>query len=207
MRGGRHARLWTAGVLSLACACGAASIGESGGEGEENLPDAAVGGIADAASLPSADAPPPDARACVEGDARATGDDGTCYMLFTSASSYPDAVASCAALGGHLVTIGDATEQALVGELSAQLVEVPDAWLGGSDATTEGAFVWETGELFYQGGPILYSNFRTGEPNDSDPGCSPVGEDCVIIESDRPDLGYSWDDRCCASQYPYLCER
>ena len=58
----------------------------------------------------------------------------------------------------------------------------------------EGVWVWLNGE------PMVYTNWRAGEPNDG----GTNGEDCMIIEGDHAGL---WDDRSCVVSYPYLCER
>ena len=64
------------------------------------------------------------------------------------------------ASGGHLVSINDAAENAflvaniLIGAFS----DVP-LWIGLSDSTSEGTFVWSNGDV------VAYENWNTGEPN------------------------------------------
>ncbi|OFW24140.1 MAG: hypothetical protein A3G21_20500 [Acidobacteria bacterium RIFCSPLOWO2_12_FULL_66_21] len=58
---------------------------------------------------------------------------------------------------GHLVTIADAVENAFVQAVGGGF----RAWIGLSDAATEGTFVWVTGQ------PLTYSNWSSSEPNNS----------------------------------------
>ena len=68
------------------------------------------------------------------------------------------AEAQAVTLGGHLVTINDAAENAW---LAASFTTVDEAWIGFTDQTTEGAFVWVSGEA------VTYTNWNGGEPNNS----------------------------------------
>lgn len=207
MRGrGRIQFLLATGVFAVATQGCDANIGEPTGS-----PRSDAAPPADAPSLPDsspADAALPDAAPCIEGDSQATDpESGACYALFQTGATWADARTACQALGGDLVSVTSQAEQDIVGPLSAESGELPDSWMGGTDSenegTAEGTWVWVTGETFYQGGAtVLYDNFREGEPNNSD------NEDCLIIEGDRADLGYSWDDRDCVEQLlPYICER
>jgi len=60
---------------------------------------------------------------------------------------------------GHLVDILDADENAFVQSLATNDLR---AWIGLTDEASEGDFVWITGE------PLSYTNWSSGEPNDSD---------------------------------------
>ena len=60
-------------------------------------------------------------------------------------------------VNGHLVTITSAEENAFVDALVPSI----RAWIGLTDAVTEGTFEWVTGE------PVIYTNFGPGEPNDN----------------------------------------
>jgi cysteine-rich repeat protein len=107
------------------------------------------------------------------------------YKLFRGLRPYSDALARCDAEGGHLVTIGDAAEQAFVAPLVTG-----DTWIGMDDRAQEGSFRWVIGE------PVGYTNFSPGEPNDFQ-----MAEDCVAMIGDG-----HWNDDACSKLYPFVCE-
>lgn len=84
---------------------------------------------------------------------------GHTYYLLTS-SSWTDAQAEAVTLGGNLVTINDAAEQAFVFNTFGAFGGVNrELWIGLNDAAAEGTFVWVSGE------PVTYTNWSPGEPN------------------------------------------
>jgi len=106
---------------------------------------------------------------------------GSTYYLL-SASNWTDAQAAAVALGGNLVTVNDAAENAFLyntwgggaGGEGAQ-----GLWIGLNDSLVEGVFAWVSGE------PVGYTNWDPGEPNN-------LGdEDYVYI---RPFSGGTWND-------------
>jgi len=111
-------------------------------------------------------------------------------MYFTGPATWTDAVSACAALGpnAYIATSTDPLENGVIAHLAA----LDDVWIGASDSATEDVWLWDTGE------PMPYTNWRSGEPNDSN------GEDCMILEGDNAGL---WDDRGCSNLYAYVCER
>jgi len=121
------------------------------------------------------------------------GTTGSCYIYFATRRDWPQARAACEAIGAHLVV---STSQGENDDFSP-LAGLLDVWVGGTDSNAEGVWLWLTGEL------MSYTNWRTGEPNNSDPN-NPNGEDCMIIEGDNGGL---WDDRSCLKTYGYICER
>jgi hypothetical protein len=184
-------------------ACSSSSLGDGPGEAdatiEEGLPDATV------ADPPDAEPPLPDALvlpACTEGAMRLLGGpDNHCYMLFTGALQYTQARDACAALvpPAHLVVSTSQEENDYFAPLVNRVP--PDHLMGGNDLTTEGTFLWITGE------PMTYVHWRTtpvAEPNDGGDGPGGVAEDCMIVEGDT---GATWDDRPCTTAFPYVCER
>lgn len=94
-------------------------------------------------------------------------------------------------LQGYLATITAADESQLVGEQATGT-----GWIGGSDAATEGTWVWvtgpETGTVFWQGGPNgstpNYAFWNTGEPNNLD------DEDYAHITDPAVGIEGSWND-------------
>ncbi len=95
---------------------------------------------------------------------------GHTYLLIDQGTPYTHAGAEAAAqrLGGHLVTINSAAEQAevygafaeagfdLAGDGAGRAIWF---WLGLNDATTEGSFAWTSGES------STYTNWFPGQPN------------------------------------------
>ena len=141
--------------------------------------------------------PPPDARACAGGDAHAVDPStGSCLFIFRAPKTRADAAAACAANAAQLATVKSAATNAVVQSLAAGA----DAFLGATDAVTEGAYLWPDGT------GLVFQNFRAGEPNN---GGNQFQEDCLVIEGAR---GGSWDDRPCAPPpagsgvYAYVCQ-
>jgi hypothetical protein len=176
-------------------------IPDSGSASDADTPsaDASVPPLADAA-VPDASPPPPPPDAppppppCVEGDARVVDTDtGHCYVAYRALVTWAVARETCQNMGGHLAVITSPAENELIQGLTAEV----DNWIGGNDIAVEGAWVWLNGE------PLIYTNWRTGEPNNSS-STDPNGEDCMIIEGAR---GGSWDDRSCLRTYGAICER
>lgn len=186
--------------LAASCLLGCASTVQGNGSEPEPEPDATTGVTPDfpdaapAVELPDA---MPAIQPCVEGDIQVSNpDDGTCYMLLNGGLPHIGAQAACLALGANLAVIETAEEQALVATLAVQYPPgLPDVWIGASDALQEGTFSW------VNLAPVVYDNWRDGEPNDGGNG----GEDCAVIEGDT--AANEWDDRSCASLYPSICER
>ena len=140
---------------------------------------------------------PPDARPCVEGDARVQDPaTGTCYAYFGTLTSWGNASVACTALGGHLAVPTSVAENALILPLPTDLLNSPDVWLGGSDQVSEMTWQWVSGE------PFVFDLWRAGEPNDG--ASDTVAEDCMVLEADTAEG--TWDDRPCGRSYPYLCE-
>ena len=193
---------WTAGCrhnagVRVACPVTAVVIAALAGCGAEldpnQLRDAAtVPGVVDAEVVDDA---PADARACAGGDARVVSN-GACLVVYTTPATYAGAQAACTSLSARLVVIASAqTNQAVTA-----LIGGVDAFVGATDAVTEGTFLWSSGAA------LTFTNWRAGEPNNGDGGFE---EDCLVVEGA---LGGTWDDRPCAppplgaGAYPYVCE-
>jgi hypothetical protein len=183
----------TSALLQLGCQA------EIGGDSEEvdgaiiPSPDAAL--VFDAPPPVPDATPPADAQPCVEGDDRVIDPGtGTCYMIFNTVTNWQTARGLCEQINAHLAVSTSQAEN----DVFSPLAGLTDVWIGGNDISTEGTWVWLNGEAF--GG---YTNWRMGEPNNSDAN-DPAGEDCMIIEGDNGGL---WDDRSCLREYGYICER
>ncbi|RYY65243.1 MAG: HYR domain-containing protein, partial [Chitinophagaceae bacterium] len=81
---------------------------------------------------------------------------GHTYFLSNSVTTPEDAHARAIALGGHLVTISNAQENAFVSAMNPAFI-----WIGHTDRAVEGDFRWVTSE------PVTYTNWNGGEPNNA----------------------------------------
>lgn len=87
------------------------------------------------------------------------------------------------ALGGHLVTINDAAEEAW---LRATFSSSTRYWIGFNDAASEGTWVWSSGE------PVTYVNWEDFQPNNATP--PPRGEDYAVLNWNTSTGGWNdWD--------------
>ena len=126
----------------------------------------------------------PGARAAVLAGPVTNAANAHAYYLLSS-NTWTASEAEAVGLGGHLVTINDATENQwvlntffpLTGAFYASL------WIGLNDAANEGQFVWASGE------PVTFTYWYPGEPNNLG------GEDYATIRhpSEVPPTG-SWND-------------
>ena len=83
----------------------------------------------------------------------------TYYLL--SPATWLESEAAAVGLGGHLVTIEDATENAW---LAGRFAVHRDLWIGFSDAALEGTFTWASGA------PFSFQNWAPSEPSDCSSG-------------------------------------
>lgn len=113
------------------------------------------------------------------------------YILFDEAKTWTTARTACVDLGGHLVTITDQAENDFIAGMT--IGEEIHIGLTDADAySTEGTFVWVTGE------PVTYTNWLTGEPNNA------AGvEDYVEFNWGSPG---KWNDMPNAQLQSYVCE-
>ena len=177
--------------LVLASAC-VTQVGSGEFEDMDETDDRSdVAGV-DAGAPVEEEPPPAFEGACGEADSDAhiTTNDGTCYEYFFQGSDFDGAKVKCQLLGGQLATIEDAATNGILSSLVPSAF--PTAWLGGSDEASEGTWTWD-------GAAMSYTNWRSGEPNNSG-----GSENCLIIESN---LGGSWDDQPCSAINSYICQR
>lgn len=105
-------------------------------------------------------------------------DNGNSYYVTEAMMTWADAEAWAISKGGLLAAINSAVEDAwMQGALG---LGTGYYWLGGSDAATEGLFVWSTGE------PFTYQDFLPGEPDDD----SGSGADHVALDV----INWGWLD-------------
>ncbi len=95
------------------------------------------------------------------------------YAQISGVMSWTAAKADAESRGGYLATITSAEENSRV----VAAASLDYLWLGGSDASSEGTWTWLSGEA------MDYSNWGSGEPNDSS------GEDYLTLTAAR-----QWND-------------
>jgi hypothetical protein len=100
------------------------------------------------------------ARASIEVGPTINPANGHTYYLLSANESWTGSEVEAVGLGGHLVTINDAAENAWVRATFPSIL-YENLWLGLNDAAVEGTFVWVSGE------PVTYVNWNSGEPNGS----------------------------------------
>ncbi len=84
---------------------------------------------------------------------------GHAYVRIAQPMTYLAARAQAEALGGYLVAINDAAENAFIVQNFAPWLGNRHDWIGLSDQGTPGMFFWLSGE------PLTYTNWMSGEPN------------------------------------------
>ena len=98
----------------------------------------------------------------------------------------------CATRGGYLADIVSRIEQTY---LNAILRRDYMYWIGLTDLTIEGRFVWQHSLSPLRG----YTNWGPGEPNNLN------NEDCVLLRPRRQG-GWKWNDSLCHTNRYALCK-
>ena len=110
---------------------------------------------------------------------------GNCYISVNTATNWQRSEDSCVEWGGHLASIHSDVENYAVSSIRDKRTM---NWIGLSDTTSDGVYVWTDGT------PFDYNNFATGEPNGGH-----GGESCFHMwHEDRGEL--TWNDANCDIQ-------
>jgi hypothetical protein len=109
---------------------------------------------------------------------------GQKYFRSNTSMTWAQADLAAKNLGGHLVTITNATENTLFNGLGLN-------WIGYTDQVVEGTWRWCTGET------MSYTNWAPGEPNNSG------NQDFAAVNFTGSG---QWDDAGTASTMPYILE-
>ena len=117
------------------------------------------------------------------------------YLFCEEGANWDQAYVACLSYGYDLVAITDAAEDAWVWSAAYGVADT-DWWIGLNDHTTEGAFVWTTGEA------TSYTGWSPGEPNNSYFDGS--AENCVHLGWYAP-TGL-WNDFGCYAENYFICE-
>jgi hypothetical protein len=136
---------------------------------------------------------------------RPAPDEAHAYLACTTAQFWHSARAVCASQGFDLIVIDDANENGWLRQISLDLLNNTEVFLGGTDEAVEGTWTWVSGVAFWQGdaqGAALggqYTNWSSSEPNNQAFG---DGEDCALQLLDG-----RWYDVVCDSANAFACER
>ena len=114
---------------------------------------------------------------------------GHTYYLTTD-TNWIHAAKDAHRLGGRLVTINDAAEQAWVFDTFSRYGGTTRLlWIGLTDTGSEGTFRWLNGE------PVTYTNWAPGEPNDFEGGEDHVGMYYPGHSAQGRWNDWGWEDR------------
>jgi hypothetical protein len=192
-------------LLPLAAACGV-HLDSAGGLDASTRATADAPVAIDGSTTSLLDAAPDAApRPCTGGNAQVTA--GTaCFVYTATATTWTDAGTACTAMMAHLAIVDSATTNATI----TTLVGTNDVFLGGTDAATEGTWLWTDNTPIALTGTMPFQNWRSGEPNN---GAGGHEEDCLVLEGSKTPAG-TWDDRPCAPEattttpgrYGYVCQ-
>ncbi|KAH3823494.1 hypothetical protein DPMN_125299 [Dreissena polymorpha] len=87
----------------------------------------------------------------------------SCYALYHNLEAWSKAEQTCKLKGGHLVHINDDPEQQFIEGFMRRHNQMTPAWIGLSDTSVEGRFVWTDGKQTqcssYYGCIPAYSRF------------------------------------------------
>ena len=108
---------------------------------------------------------------------------GHFYKWVPGSGTWPTAMSGAQALGGYLATVTTAQEKDWI--VQNMGLGAASAWLGGSDAASEGTWLWLNGETW------SYTNWNVGEPNNSG------GEHCLMMYANG-----TWNDAPSTYQLP-----
>ena len=114
-----------------------------------------------------------------------------CYKLFSEQLSHDLAQYQCQCTGGYTLANIPSAE---VNTFLTSLVGEQDAWIGLTDQTTEGTYLWSDATSL-----AGYSNWKAGQPSAANSGV----QDCVKIMGGSAGL---WDDILCSKTLAFVCE-
>ncbi|XP_078573406.1 uncharacterized protein LOC144860153 [Branchiostoma floridae x Branchiostoma japonicum] len=115
---------------------------------------------------------------------------GGCYKDFPEQKTYNQARQRCAEDGGQLAMPKDSATNTFISDLRN---EDGFRWLGLTDVSSEGQWVFEDGKTL---GSTGYSNWRPGEPNNV-----ASAEDCVVFGTHA-----RWNDLRCDESVGFICQ-
>nr|XP_029731685.1 perlucin-like [Aedes albopictus] len=124
------------------------------------------------------------------------------YCFPNEVATWTGAVEYCLKNGWKLAVVNSEAKQMKIESLAKNLPEFKNGkvelWIGASDQTKEGHFVW-----IANGQPIEYANWLPGKPDNKD-----GKEHCVHLWYEKAKkLNWGWNDVVCTSKRRFVCER
>ncbi|XP_048733100.1 perlucin-like isoform X2 [Ostrea edulis] len=121
-----------------------------------------------------------------------TVNQNSCYHVSRDRESWVEATRMCELHGGYLAHIETAEEQTFMKQL-LQRVNDHQYWLGGSDWTIEGKWIWEP-----RGVAFNFTSWSHGEPDNRH-----NEQHCLLLDTHSHN---QWFDHDCNDARHYICE-
>jgi hypothetical protein len=115
---------------------------------------------------------------------------GATYQFCEKTVDRASAEAACVSHGGHLATVSDVFLNSYLRGLAPN---VGGAYIGLSDESSPGRYVWATGKA------ADYVNWASGQPDNW-----MMQEHCVQLSDGKAIT--QWNDISCGTKLPYLCQ-
>ncbi|MBR3200925.1 MAG: protein kinase [Mogibacterium sp.] len=129
--------------------------------------------------------------------ADAVENNGHFYKVVDEPMFWTQAKKACEAQNGHLATVLDAHEEAVIEDLIESRGTLYHYWLGASDSASEGNWKWVTGEKVPMKGQSGYQKWCGNQPNNK-ADYEAVGQDFMEIQKTKGDQGpeeyLTWTD-------------
>ncbi|OWF55685.1 perlucin-like protein [Mizuhopecten yessoensis] len=118
----------------------------------------------------------------------------SCYHVSRDEASWVEATRMCELHSAYLTKVQTSYEETFLSSIVRSLHHGHTFWLGGSDWTTEGEWVWEP-----EGTPFLYKDWANKQPDNH------ANQDhCLALEGS---VHFQWTDENCQDTNRYICER
>ncbi|XP_050994834.1 ladderlectin-like [Labeo rohita] len=115
-----------------------------------------------------------------------------CFKFFNDSKTWAEAERQCIDLGGNLVSVHNQATHNFLKNFLKNANGIRRTWIGAYDATQENIWFWSDGS------PFAYSNWQTGEPNNSG-----GAENCVEMGNSAHQR---WNDAHCSALLNFICK-
>lgn len=111
-----------------------------------------------------------------------------CFFFNSTVASWADAEKCCLIMGAHLTSVRNINEYREIQRLTGK----KESWIGGTDASEEGEWLWSDGTCF------TFKKWCFREPNND------RNQDCLQINRG---VFKCWDDMWCDAHLPSVCAK